>query len=180
MDTWPTGQLYHRTVPTTLPAIDVELVASGTGLVRASLVERGASTHREGAIAEPGAEHPILAQAARELTEYFAGARRAFTVPLAAEGTPFQREVWAALVEIPFGETCSYRALAERLGRPAAVRAVGAANRVNPIGIIVPCHRVIGAGGALVGYAGGLETKRRLLEHEARVAGRPGQQSLFA
>jgi methylated-DNA-[protein]-cysteine S-methyltransferase len=170
MDT--TEHLYRRTVSTPLEALEVELVATDAGLVRAALIAPGAGGADAG-------DHPVLAQAARELAEYFAGARRSFAVPLAAEGTDFQREVWAALVEIPFGETWSYTALAARLGRERAVRAVGAANRANPIGIIVPCHRVIGASGALVGYAGGLDTKRRLLAHEARVAGRPGQQSLF-
>ncbi len=109
---------------------------------------------------------PVLAQAAEELTEYFEGRRRSFTVPLAPEGTAFQKEVWAALREIPYGGTASYGAIAARIGRPGAAIAVGQANRRNPIPIIIPCHRVIGTDGQLVGYAGGLEIKRSLLDRE--------------
>lgn len=104
--------------------------------------------------------------ARRQLSEYFAGRRRRFELHLAPRGTPFQQRVWSALLEIPFGTTCSYSEIAARIGRPTAVRAVGAANGRNPIAIVVPCHRVIGRSGALTGYAGGLDTKRRLLEHE--------------
>ena len=99
-----------------------------------------------------------------QLGEYFAGTRRDFDLPLAAHGTDFQRRVWSALCEIPFGRTTTYIDVARRLGDPAAVRAVGAANGRNPIPIVVPCHRVIGADGSLVGFGGGLETKRRLLD----------------
>jgi methylated-DNA-[protein]-cysteine S-methyltransferase len=105
-----------------------------------------------------------------QLDEYFAGARRTFALPLAAQGTAFQRAVWASLVEIPYGATRSYGELASALGKPSASRAVGAANGRNPISIVVPCHRVIGANGALTGYAGGEERKRWLLQHEARWA----------
>ncbi len=114
-------------------------------------------------------------QAARELDEYFAGERRRFTVPLAPHGTPFQQRVWAQLREIPYGTTCSYGELARRIGDPAAVRAVAAANGRNPISIIVPCHRVIGADGALVGYGGGLHRKEFLLRLERG----DGQDTLF-
>lgn len=100
----------------------------------------------------------------RELAEYFAGERRAFSVPLAMEGSDFQRSVWRALVEIPYGETVSYGELARRLGSVA--RAVGLANGANPLPIIVPCHRVIGADGSLTGFGGGLAIKRALLELE--------------
>jgi methylated-DNA-[protein]-cysteine S-methyltransferase len=120
----------------------------------------------EGAIA--GDDHPVLRQAARELDEYFASERHSFTVPLSARGTPFQREVWQALATIPFGATWSYAELARVVGRARAVRAVGAANGRNPHSIIVPCHRVINAGGALGGYGGGLDRKRWLLAHERR------------
>ena len=106
--------------------------------------------------------------AAAQFREYFAGTRTSFDLPLAARGTAFQRQVWSALREIPFGETTSYGALAKTLGSPAASRAVGAANGRNPLSIVVPCHRVIGASGALTGYAGGTERKRWLLSHEAR------------
>ena len=112
-----------------------------------------------------------LAEAARQLEEYFAGDRTEFDLPLAPRGTDFQQRVWALLREIPFGETTTYGALAERLGNPRTVRAVGLANGRNPLSIVVPCHRVIGADGSLVGFGGGLERKRALLAHEAAVAG---------
>jgi methylated-DNA-[protein]-cysteine S-methyltransferase len=102
----------------------------------------------------------------RQLEEYFAGRRQDFDVPLRMAGTTFQQLVWKALVRIPFGTTITYAQLAGRIGRPSAARAVGHANSRNPISIIVPCHRVIGADGALAGYAGGLEKKRRLLDLE--------------
>ena len=105
----------------------------------------------------------------RELEEYFAGDRTTFDVELELGGTPFQQRVWNALREIPYGETVSYGELANRIEAPRAVRAVGLANGQNPIGIIVPCHRVIGADGSLTGYGGGLENKRRLLDLEAGV-----------
>ncbi|MER5267087.1 methylated-DNA--[protein]-cysteine S-methyltransferase [Actinosynnema sp. NPDC002837] len=101
-----------------------------------------------------------------QLAEYFAGTRTAFDLPLDPIGTPFQRTVWRALAEIPYGETVTYGELAQRLGRPSAARAVGLANGRNPIGIIVPCHRVVGANGDLTGYGGGLERKRQLLDFE--------------
>jgi methylated-DNA-[protein]-cysteine S-methyltransferase len=102
-----------------------------------------------------------------QLSEYFAGRRTTFQIPLALEGTPFQRRVWSALQGIPYGETTSYGEIARRIDQPAAVRAVGLANGRNPISVIVPCHRVIGANGTLTGYGGGLERKRRLLELES-------------
>jgi methylated-DNA-[protein]-cysteine S-methyltransferase len=102
----------------------------------------------------------------RQLGEYFAGERTTFEVKLAAEGAPFEREVWHALEGIPYGETVSYGEIARRVGQPAAARAVGTANGRNPIAVIVPCHRVIGADGSLTGYGGGLERKRLLLELE--------------
>jgi methylated-DNA-[protein]-cysteine S-methyltransferase len=126
-------------------------------------------------------EDPVLAAAARQLEDYFAGRRVTFELPLRPRGTAFQRAVWDALRAIPPGETRSYGEIARAVGKPAAVRAVGAANGRNPLAIVVPCHRVIGAGGTLTGYAGGLEAKRWLLEHEARVAGgahRPDQRSV--
>jgi methylated-DNA-[protein]-cysteine S-methyltransferase len=116
--------------------------------------------------AAPGAAAEMLAQAMAELAEYFAGARREFTVPLAARGTEFQHRVWAALREIRWGTTESYGALARRLGNSMAVRAVAGANARNPLSIVVPCHRVIGADGALTGFGGGMARKRWLLTHE--------------
>lgn len=109
---------------------------------------------------------PLVEQARGELEEYFAGVRRRFEVPLSLQGTPFQQEAWEALRAIPYGETRTYGEQAQAIGRPRACRAVGMANHRNPVIIMVPCHRVVGSGGALVGYAGGLEVKRRLLELE--------------
>jgi methylated-DNA-[protein]-cysteine S-methyltransferase len=126
------------------------------------------------AILLPNSEEPdgrpgkggVLAEAKRQLDEYFAGTRESFDLPLAPEGTAFQQRVWRALLAIPYGTTCSYGELARAIGRPAASRAVGAANGKNPLAIVVPCHRVIGANGTLTGYGGGLPTKRWLLDHE--------------
>lgn len=117
----------------------------------------------------PAAErgkHAVLAAAAKQLREYFARKRTEFDLPLAPRGTPFQERVWKQLLAIPYGETCSYADIARGVGKPTASRAVGAANGKNPIAIIVPCHRVIGASGALTGYGGGMPTKRWLLDHE--------------
>ncbi len=127
---------------------------------------------------------PLLERVADQLAEYFAGNRKEFDVPLAPKGTPFQQLVWNALLDIPYGEVRSYGEQAKAIGRPAASRAVGAANGRNPISIIVPCHRVIGANGTLTGYGGGLPLKQWLLEHERRYCpvGQKmiGQQRLFA
>jgi methylated-DNA-[protein]-cysteine S-methyltransferase len=108
-----------------------------------------------------------FADARAQLDEYFAGDRREFELELDPAGTPFQRRVWRAVREIPYGTTSTYGELAARLGKRSAARAVGAANGLNPISIVIPCHRLVGARGALTGYAGGLERKRRLLELEA-------------
>jgi len=109
-----------------------------------------------------------LAACKQQLTDYFAGQRQQFELPLAATGTTFQQQVWAALCTIDYGQTCSYAAIAQQMDNPKAVRAVGAANGRNPLSIVVPCHRVIGANGSLTGYAGGLERKLWLLEHEQK------------
>ena len=115
----------------------------------------------------PRGDHPVLSAAARQLGEYFAGERRVFDLPLdVSSGTEFQRDAWLALAEIPYGETTTYGAQARRLGRPDAVRAVGAANGQNPLPVVLPCHRVIGADGSLTGFGGGLATKRALLDLE--------------
>lgn len=119
-------------------------------------------------------EHPILEQAVRELTEYFAGTRRQFDVPVEGAGTEFQRSVWQALLTIPYGQTVSYGEQARRIGKPSAVRAVGGANGRNPVGIIVPCHRVIGANGSLTGFGGGMDAKAWLLNHEKAVVAGEG------
>ena len=110
--------------------------------------------------------HPILLNTQQHLIEYFSGQRKVFDIPLDFEGTDFQKKVWSALLTIPYGETRSYKQIAQQLGHEKAVRAVGAANGKNPISIIAPCHRVIGAGGALVGFAGGLDKKEILLRLE--------------
>ena len=115
-----------------------------------------------------------FAQAREQLDAYFAGELVRFSLPLATRGTEFQRRVWQALCEIPYGETTSYGALAARIGRPGACRAVGLANGRNPISIVIPCHRVIGSSGGLTGYGGGIERKRWLLAHER------GQEELAA
>ncbi|HSR15339.1 MAG TPA: methylated-DNA--[protein]-cysteine S-methyltransferase [Gemmatimonadales bacterium] len=115
-------------------------------------------------------------EARRQLGEYFAGTRRTFELPILAEGTEFQQRVWSALLEIPYGTTISYLDLARRVGDEKAVRAVGLANGLNPISIIIPCHRVIGSDGSLTGYGGGIERKRWLLQHEASHTPMPLEQ----
>lgn len=111
-------------------------------------------------------ETALIRQAAKQLNEYLAGKRKTFDLPLEPGGTPFQKAVWHALTGIPYGETRTYREIAEIIGNPKACRAVGMANNKNPIAIIIPCHRVIGTGGKLIGYAGGLDIKKKLLELE--------------
>jgi methylated-DNA-[protein]-cysteine S-methyltransferase len=110
--------------------------------------------------------HPVLLEAERQLGEYFGGSRTAFDLKLDFAGTTFQRQVWNALLTIPFGETRSYAQIARQIGRPSAVRAVGAANGKNPVSIVAPCHRVIGSSGKLTGFAGGLDVKAQLLALE--------------
>jgi methylated-DNA-[protein]-cysteine S-methyltransferase len=156
----------ESTLYTTLESPIGELLVAGDGeALRGLYLQAGPS-----AISVPAlwrrADEPFAA-ARDQLGEYFAGERSSFDLALGGAGTPFQERVWRALLEIPYGETSSYGELARRIGRPDAVRAVGLANGRNPISIIVPCHRVIGADGALTGYAGGLERKRFLLDLEA-------------
>ena len=149
------------------PLGPLTLVSDGTALTAATFA--GAP--------DPGAPDvgadAVLDDARRQLAAYFGGEAVAFTVPVRTRGTAFQERVWAALREIPHGATLSYGALAARLGEPGAAQAVGAANGQNPVAVLVPCHRVVGAGGALVGYAGGLARKRALLDLESP------QQRLF-
>jgi methylated-DNA-[protein]-cysteine S-methyltransferase len=121
-------------------------------------------------------DHPVLRDAARQLGEYFAGRRRGFELPVAPRGTAFQCAVWEALATIPYGETLSYAQLATRVGKPTAMRAVGAANGRNPLPIVLPCHRVIGADGSLTGFGGGLPTKQFLLKLEGAL---PAEFDLF-
>jgi methylated-DNA-[protein]-cysteine S-methyltransferase len=151
------------------PVGALTLVANAAGLTAILWPNDDPQRVRLGALAE-GSEHPVLREAERQLGEYFAGTRTEFALPLEFAGTEFQRSVWAALLTIPYGETRSYGDIARQIGRPAAVRAVGAANGRNPISIVAPCHRVIGANGKLTGFAGGLETKRFLLALERRAA----------
>lgn len=122
-------------------------------------------------------DNAILQAARMQLEEYFAGTRTSFELPLAPHGTVFQKEVWHALADIPYGQTISYAQLAQRVGKPSAMRAVGAANGRNPLPIVLPCHRVIGADGSLTGFGGGLPTKQFLLELEGAL---PRKRDLFA
>lgn len=146
------------------------LTSNGAALTGLYLVE-----HKHGPTIAPDwvrddAAAPF-AEAKRQLAAYFAGALTAFDLPLAPQGTNFQRRVWAELARIGYGETISYGELARRLGQPGSARAVGLANGRNPLSIVVPCHRVIGSNGALVGYGGGLPRKQALLAHEASGGG---------
>ena len=143
------------------PIGDLLVAASDQGLTGVWFPNRGTREEEE----EHGG-NAILDEARRQLGEYFAKSRTTFDLPLDPPGTPFQRRVWDALRAIPYGSTLSYSELARRLGDPLATRAVGAANGQNPIPIIVPCHRVVGADGSLTGFGGGLDRKRWLLEHE--------------
>jgi methylated-DNA-[protein]-cysteine S-methyltransferase len=151
------------------PVGRLKLVASDAGLVAILWEEDDPARVRLGAMRED-ADHAMLVETERQLTDYFAGRRQSFTIPLDFRGTDFQKSVWAALLTIPFGETRTYGQIAHQLGRPSASRAVGAANGRNPISIIAPCHRVIGSNGALTGFAGGLAAKEHLLGHERRHA----------
>ena len=142
---------------------------SPVGLLKLEADTQGlCGVHRVAAPDGPQHPCPALEQAVTQLREYFAGQRRAFTVPLSLHGTPFQQKAWAALCDIPYGETRSYGQQAAALGNPKASRAVGMANHRNPVMIFVPCHRVVGANGRLVGYAGGLDMKQALLELEKK------------
>ena len=142
------------------------LVSDGRALKQLLFVDDAALYH------EPaGYQHhmdEVINQTIEQLQQWFAGERTDFDLPLAPEGTDFQQKVWQELLEIPFGETCTYGQLAESLNKPTAARAVGAANGKNPIALIIPCHRVNGANGSLTGYAFGVERKKLLLEMEAK------------
>ena len=152
------------------PIGKLKLVASDKGLVAVLWQNDRPSRVRIGELVTDD-RHPILLKAERQLGEYFAGKRKEFSVPLDMRGTPFQKNVWEALLAIPFGETRSYGQLARQLGNPNATRAVGAANGRNPLSIVVPCHRVIGSTGKLTGFGGGLETKAQLLRLEEENTG---------
>jgi methylated-DNA-[protein]-cysteine S-methyltransferase len=147
------------------PVGELTLVASGQGLAAILWENDDPARVRLGTRTE-AQDHPVLEEAARQLSAYFAGERRSFDLPLDFQGTDFQKRVWAQLLAIPFGEMRSYADIARAIGQPTATRAVGAANGRNPISIVAPCHRVIGANGKLTGFAGGLEAKRHLLRLE--------------
>jgi methylated-DNA-[protein]-cysteine S-methyltransferase len=148
------------------PVGKLKLVASDRGLAAVLWENDDPKRVRLGLLAERKA-HPMLLETERQLNEYFAGKREKFSLKFDFAGTGFQKEVWQTLAAIPFGETRSYGQIARQIGRPKAVRAVGAANGRNPLSIIVPCHRVIGSNGRLTGFAGGLETKASLLRIES-------------
>lgn len=153
----------HRTIDSPLgPLLLVGREDSLQALLYADSAAAGRA--RQSCPEDPAA----LELAAEQLAQYFAGERRDFELTLAPLGTPFQRDVWQALSAIPYGQTRSYGEIAGAVGRPRAARAVGSANNKNPLAVIVPCHRVVGAGGAMVGYAGGLDRKTWLIEHERR------------
>ncbi len=151
------------------PVGELKLVASDAGLAAILWENDDPKRVRLGAMVERK-DHPVLVETAKQLKAYFAGSLNKFSVPLDFAGTAFQKKVWAALLTIPFGQTRSYAQIATQVGSPKAMRAVGAANGKNPISIIAPCHRVIGANGTLTGFAGGLEAKACLLELEKKAA----------
>jgi methylated-DNA-[protein]-cysteine S-methyltransferase len=151
------------------PVGKLKLFASETGLIAILWENDNPRRVRLTDLVEDN-NQPILVETERQLNEYFAGKRDAFTIPLDMRGTAFQKNVWRALQAIPFGKTLSYGEIAKQLGRPTASRAVGAANGRNPFSIVVPCHRVIGSSGKLTGFAGGLDTKAHLLNLENQTA----------
>lgn len=160
--------MLHTHVMSDTPVGPLTLQADGRGLCRVDFGQRAPAS------AAPCA-HPVLQQAVAQLNAYFRGELTRFDLPLAPVGTPFQGEVWNALLDIPHGEVRSYADIARAVGRPRAFRAVGMANNRNPLSIIIPCHRVVGHNGTLVGYGGGLAAKIRLLELE-RIALQPADE----
>ncbi len=170
MQTSRTPGLTQATVPS--PIGPLTLLAAGPALAGVYLHAQRhlpAVVADAGPASQDGPDAAPLAAAASQLAEYFAGRRTGFDLPLAMAGTAFQRRVWAALREIPYGETVSYGELARQIGQASASRAVGLANGRNPVSIVVPCHRVVGTDGSLTGYGGGLDRKRFLLDLEDRV-----------
>jgi methylated-DNA-[protein]-cysteine S-methyltransferase len=153
----------YKTIPS--PIGNLKLIGSDEGLAAVLWENDNPRRVRVRAEAEDSG-HPVLLEAERQLTEYFDGKRKSFSLKLDPMGTKFQNDVWQALLAIPFGETRSYGELARQLGNPQASRAVGAANGKNPLSIVVPCHRVIGSTGKLTGFAGGLKAKAHLLQLE--------------
>ncbi len=143
------------------PVGTLRIAEDGTGITEITLVKSVEETPAQ-------QKTELLKETVRQLEEYFAGSRKGFDLPLSLKGTPFQLSVWEALQTIPYGSTCSYQQIAAQVGSPKACRAVGMANHYNPVIIVVPCHRVIGKNGAMVGFGGGIDVKERLLglEHE--------------
>jgi methylated-DNA-[protein]-cysteine S-methyltransferase len=177
----PRGRTHASLTPARPGATAFALLASPVGELRLIADDDGLAAilfpDHHGAAVSPvptdvAPDHPVLAIARLQLAEYFAGTRDRFTIPLSPRGTPFQHRVWEALATIPYAETRSYLEIARAIGSPTAMRAVGAANGKNPLSIVVPCHRVIGANGTLTGFGGGLDAKRWLLDHEQRYRGR--------
>lgn len=174
-----TATLFSTTMPS--PIGELTIVADDTAIVAirwdTDSDDRQPDAHnpvdvwigRRGADVREASDHPVLAAAVEQLTEYFAGDRTTFDLPLAPAGTEFQQTAWDALRSIPFGVTVSYGEQAATMGDKRKARAVGAANGRNPIPIVVPCHRVVGSNGHLTGFAGGIEVKAWLLDHELRV-----------
>jgi methylated-DNA-[protein]-cysteine S-methyltransferase len=160
------------------PVGELKLVANGSRLAAILWENDKPGRVRLGPMSE-APDNPILMRTAQQLREYFAGTRNRFDLDLDFAGTEFQKKVWAALLTIPFGETRSYSEIARQIGNPSAVRAVGAANGKNPISIVAPCHRVIGASGKLTGFAGGLEAKEQLLTLEGGQWGGTGRLEGF-
>ena len=167
---WAAGPRTHTVV--TSPVGPLTLVAADGALAGLYMQEQRHRPEPE-TFGEPDTDRDgdLFAEVSSQLEQYFDGDRTEFDLPLTLDGTAFQRRVWAALRGIPYGQTLSYGQLADQIGQPSAARAVGLANGKNPIGIIVPCHRVVGADGSLTGYGGGIERKHYLLAHERRVSG---------
>lgn len=153
----------------TSPVGVLEIIANETAIESLLFVDTVSTTATD--------QHPLLNTCTTQLEEYFAGTRQVFELPIQQKGTDFQQRVWQELIHIPFGKTISYLQLAKQLGDEKVIRAAGTSNGKNAIAIIVPCHRVIGSNGSLVGYAGGLARKQWLLEHESKIA--HGTQTLF-
>ena len=164
------GGLYRTMVST--PIGELAVVVSSRGVRKIYFADLTPQERADVEAIEIADNHDVAREAVRQLQEYFIGRQRVFSVALDLVGTDFQVNAWQALANIPYGATATYAQQATAIGRPRAVRAVGGANRVNPVPIVLPCHRVIGADGSLTGFAGGLETKKWLLDHERSMVSR--------
>lgn len=153
----------------------ITVVASHRGVHNVTF-PNGGHLNVQGMHIHDDADHPVVARALDQLREYFDGTRTSFDLPLDLEGTEFQVAAWKALCEVPFGATASYKQQAHSIGRPTATRAVGAANGRNPVAIVLPCHRIVGADGSLTGFGGGLASKQWLLEHEQNIVRQKAQK----